>query len=152
MVTGKEPLKRRLQPSVAATDPDVKAPDASTSLVGRSVWNSNWMLIIPGISLTNGDPAEGIETFINAVSDIEIKIDAIRYNLSAANRSAEGDETSASSAKRDRANSGSGKETVKETGREQGPKPLIVVPRARSDLLGVGGDRTVAPEALETVE
>jgi polymorphic membrane protein len=33
-------------------------------LVGRSVWNTQWLLIIPGASLL-GDPDEGLEQFIN---------------------------------------------------------------------------------------
>ncbi len=33
-------------------------------LVGRSVWNSNWVLIIPGASLLS-DPAEGLDRFIH---------------------------------------------------------------------------------------
>jgi hypothetical protein len=33
-------------------------------LVGRSVWNSNWVLIIPGITLSD-DAEEGIDTFID---------------------------------------------------------------------------------------
>lgn len=33
-------------------------------LVGRSVWNTQWLLIIPGASLL-GDPEEGLEQFIN---------------------------------------------------------------------------------------
>ena len=38
-------------------------------LIGRSVWNTRWLLIIPGISL-HGDPDEGIELFINGPLDI----------------------------------------------------------------------------------
>ena len=37
---------------------------ASTRLVGRSVWNTRWLLIIPGRSLLS-DPVEGIERFLN---------------------------------------------------------------------------------------
>jgi hypothetical protein len=32
--------------------------------VGRSVWNTNWLLIIPGRTLL-ADPNEGIERFIH---------------------------------------------------------------------------------------
>ena len=42
-------------------------PDEMTydsRLVGRSVWNTSWILIIPGSSLL-GDPDEGISTFLN---------------------------------------------------------------------------------------
>lgn len=40
-------------------------------LFGRSVWNSQWVLIIPGASL-NSDPAEGLRRFMQQVSDIKL--------------------------------------------------------------------------------
>jgi hypothetical protein len=40
-------------------------------LVGRSVWNSQWLLIIPGRTLL-ADPDLGIERFVNDVKDIKI--------------------------------------------------------------------------------
>ena len=54
----------------------------ASRLIGRSVWNTKWMLIIPGRTLLN-DPNEGIERFIygglvngkrdgNGVKDIKI--------------------------------------------------------------------------------
>jgi hypothetical protein len=47
--------------------------EASTNgrLVGRSVWNTRWLLIIPGRALLS-DPNEGIERFIHgAIVDVE---------------------------------------------------------------------------------
>jgi hypothetical protein len=40
-------------------------------LVGRSVWNTEWMLIIPGLML-NSNPDEGLDRFINQVTDIKL--------------------------------------------------------------------------------
>jgi hypothetical protein len=40
-------------------------------LVGRSVWNTEWMLIIPGLTL-NSDPDEGLDRFIDQVTDIKL--------------------------------------------------------------------------------
>lgn len=40
-------------------------------LIGRSVWNTDWILIIPGGTFLN-DPDEGLQTFIDSVSDIKI--------------------------------------------------------------------------------
>jgi hypothetical protein len=40
-------------------------------LVGRSVWNTEWMLIIPGLTL-NSDPNEGLDRFISQVKDIKL--------------------------------------------------------------------------------
>jgi hypothetical protein len=40
-------------------------------LVGRSVWNTGWTLIIPGRTL-NADPDEGLDRFIEQVSDIKL--------------------------------------------------------------------------------
>jgi hypothetical protein len=41
-------------------------------LVGRSIWNTQWMLIIPGIHLLGYDPEEGTTRFINSVEDIKL--------------------------------------------------------------------------------
>ncbi len=62
----------------------------NSRLVGRSVWNSRWLLIIPGRTLL-ADPNEGIERFIsgalsNGVRDgtgiDDIKIFFQTYSLS----------------------------------------------------------------------
>lgn len=50
-----------------------------TRLVGRSVWNTRWMLIIPGSTL-NGDPEAGLETFINNISDIKLFFQTYGYS------------------------------------------------------------------------
>jgi hypothetical protein len=41
-------------------------------LVGRSIWNTQWMLIIPGIHLLGYDPDEGVTRFINSIDDIKL--------------------------------------------------------------------------------
>lgn len=51
----------------------------STRLIGRSVANTRWMLIIPGAYL-NGDPNQGLTDFINSVTDI--KLDFQTYSAS----------------------------------------------------------------------
>jgi hypothetical protein len=43
----------------------------SSRLVGRSVWNSEWMLIIPGVNLHH-NPLTGLQRFAEYVSDIQI--------------------------------------------------------------------------------
>jgi ketosteroid isomerase-like protein len=48
-------------------------------LVGRSVWNSKWKLIIPGRSLLN-DPEEGLDRFIQTVKDIKINFTTYSYS------------------------------------------------------------------------
>ena len=40
-------------------------------LVGRSVWNTEWVMIIPGLML-NSDPDEGLDRFIDQVTDIQL--------------------------------------------------------------------------------
>ena len=47
----------------------------STRLVGRSVWNDKWLLVIPASSL-NADRTRALETFINGVGDIKIGLKA----------------------------------------------------------------------------
>ena len=48
-------------------------------LVGRSVWNSQWKLVIPGKTLLH-DPNEGLERFLQTVKDI--KIHFVTYSFS----------------------------------------------------------------------
>lgn len=43
----------------------------NSRLVGRSVWNTEWVLIIPGLTL-NSDPDEGLDRFIDQVKDIKL--------------------------------------------------------------------------------
>ena len=48
-------------------------------LIGRSVWNTKWKLVIPGRTLLhNAD--EGIERFINSVSDIKLHFESYSYS------------------------------------------------------------------------
>jgi hypothetical protein len=48
-------------------------------LVGRSVWNTKWKLVIPGKTLLN-DPEEGLDRFINSVSDIKVHFETYSYS------------------------------------------------------------------------
>lgn len=50
--------------SIDDFDPD--ETDLSSRLVGRSVWNRKWLLIIPGGTLLN-DPNEGLDTLIHGL-------------------------------------------------------------------------------------
>lgn len=48
-------------------------------LIGRSVWNTKWMLIIPGGTL-NYDPSIGLSRFLSGVSDIKIFFETYGYS------------------------------------------------------------------------
>ena len=48
-------------------------------LIGRSVWNTKWKLVIPGRSLLN-DPDEGINRFVNSVTDIKLHFTTYSYS------------------------------------------------------------------------
>ena len=48
-------------------------------LVGRSVWNTHWKLVIPGDTLLN-NPKEGIERFIRTVDDIKLHFKTYSYS------------------------------------------------------------------------
>ena len=48
-------------------------------LIGRSVWNSQWKLIIPGRTLLN-DPNEGLDRFIQTVKDIKLRFVTYSYS------------------------------------------------------------------------
>jgi hypothetical protein len=47
-------------------------------LIGRSVWNSKWKLVIPGHKLL-GDPLEGLDRFIETVKDVKIHFVTYSY-------------------------------------------------------------------------
>lgn len=51
----------------------------NTRLVGRSVWNSRWKLVIPGRALLN-DAGEGLDRFIQTVNDIKIHMQTYSYS------------------------------------------------------------------------
>lgn len=48
-------------------------------LIGRSVWNSKWKLVIPGSTLLN-DPNDGLDRFMKSVKDI--KLNFVTYSYS----------------------------------------------------------------------
>jgi hypothetical protein len=48
-------------------------------LIGRSVWNSNWKLIIPGKTLL-ADPNQGLTRFCNSVKDIHLYFVTYSYS------------------------------------------------------------------------
>jgi hypothetical protein len=50
---------------------DLAQFDPSTRLVGRSVANTRWLLIIPGAYL-NGDAKQGLDDFIASIQDIKL--------------------------------------------------------------------------------
>ena len=67
---------RRHQPFRAVDDPTlfysaVPAEFTNSRLIGRSVWNDRWKLVIPAQTLL-ADPAEGLERFIASVRDIKL--------------------------------------------------------------------------------
>ncbi len=81
-------VRRRLIPTVAgcSTD-DVLCTDTSFKLTGRSIWNTRWLLIIPGSELQGANPANGITVFINGntpggtgVRDIKLPIKSYGYS------------------------------------------------------------------------
>jgi len=48
--------------------------NSSSRLYGRSVWNTRWLLIIPGATL-NADKDAGLTRFINSVTDIKLYLE-----------------------------------------------------------------------------
>jgi hypothetical protein len=51
----------------------------SARLVGRSTWNTKWLLIIPGATL-NADPNTGLANLINSITDIRLVINSYGYS------------------------------------------------------------------------
>ncbi|MEN9576536.1 MAG: hypothetical protein RL514_4391 [Verrucomicrobiota bacterium] len=50
----------------------------NTRLIGRSVWNSKWKLVIPGYKLLS-DPNDGLDRFINTVKDVKFHLVTYSY-------------------------------------------------------------------------
>ncbi len=48
-------------------------------LIGRSVWNSQWKLVIPGRALLN-DANEGLDRFLRTVTDVEVNFTTYSYS------------------------------------------------------------------------
>ena len=48
-------------------------------LIGRSVWNTDWMLIIPGGTLL-ANPNAGLDTFISSVKDVKLFFQTYSYS------------------------------------------------------------------------
>ncbi len=56
------------------------APGFTNSrLVGRSVWNSNWKIVIPGKTL-RADAEVGLDVFLETVKDIELFLETYSYS------------------------------------------------------------------------
>jgi hypothetical protein len=51
----------------------------NSRLIGRSVWNSRWKIIIPGNTLLN-DPVKGLDTFAKTVKDIQPHLETYSYS------------------------------------------------------------------------
>lgn len=51
----------------------------NTRLLGRSIWNSKWKLIIPGRTLLN-DPNDGLDRFIRSVKDVKLNFSTYSYS------------------------------------------------------------------------
>ena len=52
---------------------------SSSRLIGRSVWNTRWMLVIPAATLHN-DRDFALERFLDGVTDIKIFFQTYSYS------------------------------------------------------------------------
>ena len=68
----------RAYPTEAFADLETSEVAANTRLVGRSVWNTRWLLIIPGGAVL-ANPEQGIDQFVRSVSDIRLLIMTYAY-------------------------------------------------------------------------
>jgi hypothetical protein len=50
-----------------------------TRFIGRSVWNTSWLLIIPGQTL-HSSAAQGVEEFMQKVTDIRLTFETYGYS------------------------------------------------------------------------
>jgi uncharacterized delta-60 repeat protein len=51
----------------------------NSRLIGRSVWNSRWKIVIPGNTLLN-DPKKGVQIFLDTVKDIKLHFESYSYS------------------------------------------------------------------------
>ena len=51
----------------------------NSRLIGRSVWNNRWKLVVPGTSLLN-NPEDGLDRFIRTVKDIKLHVVSYSYS------------------------------------------------------------------------
>ena len=68
----------RAYPTEAFASLDDATIAANTRLVARSVWNTEWLLIIPGGTLLF-DQNRGIDNFVNSVNDVRLLIMTYSY-------------------------------------------------------------------------
>lgn len=74
------PRKHQAFRAVPAGTVFSSAPGFTNSrLIGRSVWNSKWKLVIPGDTL-HADPEKGLDTFIETVRDIQLFLETYSYS------------------------------------------------------------------------
>ena len=71
-------LPRRRQPRVLL-QPEHPEDFTNRRLVGRSVWNTGWKLVIPGQALL-ADPVEGLDRFIRSVGDIQLYVKSYSFS------------------------------------------------------------------------
>lgn len=73
-------------PSATMFPPDLYGTDGrllqsqytNRRLIGRSVWNSRWKLVIPGRTLLH-DPDEGLDRFVRTVRDVKLRFVTYSY-------------------------------------------------------------------------
>jgi hypothetical protein len=68
-----------VSPSINAWETVFDRSATNRRLIGRSVWNSKWKIVIPGYTLLN-DPEEGLDRFIESVDDIKIHFNTYSYS------------------------------------------------------------------------
>ncbi len=68
-----------LASSFASDDDSGETTIQDRRLIGRSVWNTQWLLIVPGRSL-NADGNVGLDRFIDQVSDIHLGLQTYGYS------------------------------------------------------------------------
>jgi len=80
-LSGQSGEARRFSSFRASVSPDPSQDNAfnSTRLIGRSVWNDQWILIIPG-QVLHADPNLGLDRFVENVTDIRLNFETYGYS------------------------------------------------------------------------
>lgn len=80
-LSGQAGEARRFSSFRASVSEDPSEDNAfnSTRLIGRSVWNDQWVLIIPG-QVLHADPNVGLDRFVESVTDIRLNFETYGYS------------------------------------------------------------------------
>jgi hypothetical protein len=68
----------RAYPTVKGAAVGADATYTDSRLFGRSVWNTQWLLVVPGAAL-GADPKASLDRFVQTVTDIQLQFETYSH-------------------------------------------------------------------------